>query len=121
MAHILVVDDDDAVRALCCHVLEASGHTVSAAASGDAAIRSFLDRPADLVVCDLRMPGKNGLETLACLRAADCRVRLIAVSGSCETLDSYRAALTGIGVTNLLDKPFRLTDLVATVDGVLAA
>src|SRR5579884_2469145 len=69
-AHILVVDDDPRITDLLRRILAFEGYSVSVAASGDAALQSVLERPADLIVLDLMLPGMDGLEVARRLRAA---------------------------------------------------
>ena len=68
MARILIVDDAEHIRSLARLALMQAGHQVFVAGDGAAAVRTFSEQPAELVLCDLALPGKGGLETLADLR-----------------------------------------------------
>jgi CheY-like chemotaxis protein len=123
VSYILVIDDEDSVRDLICFVLREMGHEVDFAADGPKGIRALAYRPADLVVCDLVMPGKNGLETIRELRTHCPSIKVIAVSGGgwCEGwLDPLEAA-RHLGAVATLDKPFTLTELRRAVRDALVA
>ena len=81
MADILVIDDTPGVRLVLRDFLERAGHAVREAEDGARGLRLYRDRPADLVVCDLYMPGKKGLETIRELRHLDPAAKVIAMSG----------------------------------------
>jgi two-component system chemotaxis response regulator CheY len=67
--HILVVDDEEAITYVFERYLSIAGYRVSTANSGADALRAFAADPADLVITDFRMPGMNGMELIAGLRA----------------------------------------------------
>jgi CheY-like chemotaxis protein len=122
MARILVVDDDDTIRVMLGHVLEAHGHSVALAADGDAGWQAYLADPADVVVTDLLMPGKDGLALIAELKRAFPEARIIAMSGSRShyDLDVLEAALK-LGAAHGLSKPFEMADMLSAVEALLAA
>lgn len=116
MATILVIDDDQQVCALLKQVLEEQGYTVESALNGIEGISRFRSCPADLIILDILMPEKEGLETILDLRREFPRVKIIAMSGGSERaklnlLDLARR----LGAQYTLNKPFQLqtiTDLV---------
>jgi len=118
---ILIADDTPAVRAVCRAVLEGDGHEVFEAPDGAEALALFsLHRPA-LVLCDLLMPGRGGLETLRWLRAFS-DVPVVVMSGQGERLDGARLfpAAYGLGAAAALRKPFTVDELLFVVRQVLA-
>lgn len=68
MARILVVDDRKEAGAVCARLLSRSGHEADAVSTGNDALRKIRQRPPDLVLLDLAMPGMDGFEVLAALR-----------------------------------------------------
>ncbi len=121
MARILVIDDEPQVRAFLRNTLEGSGHDVSEAADGDAGLRAFEARPADLVITDIVMPGREGLETIRMLRQYDPALKIIAISGAgrvggYDFLDIARK----FGAARGLAKPFGDSQLLSTVQDMLA-
>ncbi len=120
MPHILVVDDDDAIRFLLRAFLEAAGHEVREAADGDEALRALADAPADLVLCDMFMPRRDGLETLRELARSHPGLPVVAMSGGARQglLDVLPFA-DRLGAVDVLAKPFdRQTVLEAVSRGL---
>ena len=68
MARILVIDDDSDVRNLLKTLLEASAHEVIEASDGENGLRLFVDNPADLVITDILMPTREGIQTIIDLK-----------------------------------------------------
>ncbi|HZF16963.1 MAG TPA: response regulator [Steroidobacteraceae bacterium] len=120
MARILLADDDTRVREAVAAILEDAGHEVLQALDGDHALKSFRARPVDVVVCDLFMPGKDGLETIQELRKLAPGVKILAMSGSGfnGAVDMLRTALH-LGAIEVLGKPVRRKHLLAAVDRLL--
>ena len=120
---ILVAEDRDDVRALVCRVLDASGYVVHSAVSGDDAIEvaTALAQqgrwPVDLLLTDVVMPGINGVELAARLRASAASLRVVYMSGYTEEAPAREAA-TEPGAA-FLQKPFAPNVLAATVRRLL--
>jgi DNA-binding response OmpR family regulator len=115
----LVIDDEpvmcDFVRA----VLEEDGFEVVVAGDGDAGVRAFRSQPCGLVVTDLLMPHKEGIETSAELLQIDPGVRIVAISGAEHAATHFRV-LRHIGVRAMLHKPFTAKQLREAVAAALA-
>jgi len=122
MARILLIDDDDGVRTVLCALLVRSGHTVFEARDGEEGLDLFPRTGPDLVITDIVMPKKSGLEVVQVLRAKQPGVKIIAMSGGGGDGpgDNLHAARQ-VGATSVLVKPFAPTVLLAEVNGVLAA
>ena len=116
MSRILVIDDEDQIRAMLREALELSGHEVLEARDGKEGIRVYQKQPADLVITDILMPEKEGLECILELRRIDPAVRVIAISGGLRshTMDVLRVA-RGFGACRTFWKPFDLAKVVAAV------
>ena len=116
----LVIDDDDQMRKWMHKVLELKGFAVESAPEGVRGMYSFLDRSADVVVCDLFMPDKEGLETILELRSLSPEVRIIAVSGGGAVfqMDQLPTA-EAFGADRTLKKPFTEEELMEAVDALL--
>jgi CheY-like chemotaxis protein len=122
MAHILVVDDDDAVRGTMRRILERAGHTVEVASNGIDGLRLFRVSQHDLVVTDLYMPEKEGIEVIQDLRAEFPDARILAVSGGVmgdKTTPLVDAELFGANAS--LAKPFTPEQLQAVVTKLLSS
>ncbi len=81
MSRILLIDDDPSIRDVLGQMLSAAGHTVVTARDGRAGQAAFERDRADLVITDIIMPDREGIETIKALRAIDPAVPIIAISG----------------------------------------
>ena len=117
MASVLIVDDQDMVRQTLRLALESEGLDVREAADGVEALRLYRTSPADVVVTDIVMPNKEGIETIFELRRSAPRVKIIAMSGrdTADFLDMARK----LGADHVLRKPFEMRTLIALVRGCL--
>jgi CheY-like chemotaxis protein len=121
MARVLIIDDDAVTRAVVRAILESVGHTVSEAADGYAGLAAYYSAPADLVITDILMPGKDGIETIRELRATNSGIKIIALSGDVRfDGPSVLKAAHLFGANRVLEKPFRNDKLVKLVEEVLA-
>ena len=114
-SHILLVDDEQSVRDVTRTMLENCGHTTTEATSGEEALRKMAnsDRPFDLVLLDLSMPGMNGEETYERIRADDPQIPLVFISGyHQEGMPEGAAQDSQVG---FLQKPFRMADLQTSI------
>jgi CheY-like chemotaxis protein len=112
MPHILIIDDDEAMRRSLGQTLERLGHQVSAAPDGKAGVARAAERAPDLVITDLIMPEKEGLETILELRAQHPRIRIIAMSGGGRlSNEDYLHLASRFGATGTLAKPFTREEL----------
>lgn len=120
MARILVIDDDGQVRGAIRRILERAGHTVLDAADGEAGIRVYRERPTDLIITDIFMPERDGIETIQQLRREFPGVKIIAISGGdrTRTVDLRKDAEL-LGASRTLRKPFELTELLEAVSELL--
>jgi DNA-binding response OmpR family regulator len=115
MKTILIIDDDATIRGVIRLYLEDAGYTVLEATDGKAGMRIFSGSPVDLVILDIFMPEKDGIETIQEIReAGDCKV--LAISGGSPTMgmDFLRHAKT-FGANAILVKPFSESELLETV------
>lgn len=121
-ANILVVEDDAELLQLVGRALEAAGHRVVLAANGEAGLRLFQAEPPDLVICDIVMPDRDGIELIPHMKGARPDVRILAMSGRqmIGLLDVLNLALR-LGADAALAKPFELDVLVAQADALLAS
>lgn len=116
MLDVLVIDDDDVLRQSLVLLLEAEGFQVSAASSGPEALRLAGDHYFDLVLCDVRMPGMNGLEAIKQLKDSIADAFFIVMTGYASE-DAPIEALR-LGVDDYLRKPFDLELFLEKIRGV---
>jgi CheY-like chemotaxis protein len=120
-ARILIVDDEEQVRGSTVRLLQRLGYDAAGVEDGEAALRHVRTHSTDLVITDMQMPGKSGLELLLELRALDPRLPVIAMSGgdSSKQLDLLGSAGL-LGAVAVMLKPYTVDELVMAVRGALA-
>lgn len=111
---ILIVDDDLSHLESLAAVLDAAGHQVTTAASGEAALATLAAEPViDVVLLDLNMPGVDGFEVLSTSRSLPVPPSVIVVSG--DRSNGVMRRLLRLGAFDCLHKPYAAEDLLATV------
>ncbi len=121
MARVLVIDDDPLVLDLWVDALLDAGHQVLSAAGGACGVRMAISESPDVVITDVLMPEKDGIETLREVKAANPGIRVLVVSGGGTSLrDGYLWAADRLGADATLPKPVDIDRLCATVDGLAA-
>ena len=121
MSRILVVDDDKSFREMLRETLEQAGHEVEEAANGKLALELHRRKPCQMVITDLIMPVKEGIETIVELRRLDPSVKIIAMSGGGVTKPGNNLAIAEkLGASMTLTKPFMQEELLKAVSKVLA-
>ena len=120
MAKILVIEDDEIVRGVIRRVLQSKGFDVLEASDGKQGVDVFREKSADLVITDIVMPNKEGLETIRDLRRLDPRVKIIAISGGGRnTPDDYLDVAEKFGAMRTFEKPFEWDDLIQAITELL--
>lgn len=120
MARILIIDDEDQPRRMLLQALRRAGYEVTEARHGSEGLQRFREAPADLVITDILMPEKEGLETIMDLRREFPAVKIIAVSGGGRTGNlNFLDIARRLGAQRTLQKPFGLRHMLATVHELL--
>jgi DNA-binding response OmpR family regulator len=121
MARILVIDDYEPFRASVKDLLEANGYDVAVAVDGEDGIRQFELQPFDLVLCDVFMPKKEGMETIRDLRQLTAGTPIISVTGRSDAFETDFLRMTReLGATRAITKPFEVDEFLALVRRCLA-
>ncbi len=113
---ILLIDDDDELRELITTYLEGYGHKVLSLPSGHRAVETVLEETPSVVVLDVMMPGKNGLEVLGELRTQSS-VPVIMLTAKGE--DTDRIVGLELGADDYMSKPFNPRELLARIKALL--
>jgi DNA-binding NtrC family response regulator len=122
MARILVIDDEEPIRRVLCRALEMQGHQVLEASEGREALRLHQATPVELVITDILMPEKDGIEVIVALRKQAPQLKIIAMSGGGRYQQTEALHMAEpLGAFATLRKPFDLTVMMATVSQALAA
>lgn len=115
MARILVIEDDEPVRGTLKAMLQSGGHVVTLAVDGEDGIQAFKQASFDLVLCDIFMPQKEGLETIGEIRRLSASVPIISMTGSSAGDPDFLRMAREFGATHTIAKPFRMADLLSLV------
>lgn len=120
MARILVVDDDPTIRAVAQELLRKSGHELFEAADGDEALLLAATTPIDLIVLDMLMPNKDGIETIQAVKRDHPETRILAISSGGRMDGSTLLKLaSAFGADETMLKPLRLATFAVIVDALL--
>jgi DNA-binding response OmpR family regulator len=121
MAKLLLVDDNQDLLGMQGEFLRMSGHEVETAVNGHEALAHAARGNFDLVITDIIMPSKDGIELIVALRKSQPSAKIIAISGGGRlNAKDYLGIAQKLGAAATLAKPFSGSDLVATVERVLA-
>lgn len=118
---ILVIDDEPQAREMIREMLVREGYSVVVAADGAEGLKVLQDQKPDLVVTDLIMPDKEGIETIIEIRDIDQDIKIIAVSGGgrYDPKDSLKMA-SDLGADRVFRKPFERRAFISAVKELLA-
>lgn len=130
MSSILIIDDEEDIRDALEMVLESAGYEVRTASNGNEAIELQRSEPADLIITDIIMPEKDGVNTIKEIRQEFPGIRIIAISGGggvdlltyrpeAIKTSAYLSAAKEAGADQIFTKPFERKDLIQAVDELL--
>lgn len=119
---ILVIDDDVLVRTQVRGLLERAGFQVAEAGDGNAGVRAFHESPTDVVLCDVYMPERDGLEVIRDLTRSTPGVRIVAMSGVwTDGKGDLLPVARRLGAAGVLYKPFGPDALLEALRGAALA
>ncbi|MEZ5071510.1 MAG: response regulator [Bacteroidales bacterium] len=122
MKRILIIDDEVQILMMLKKMLERSGYEVDLAANGHEGLRLLQETGADLVITDIIMPEKEGLETIREMQALEPGLKMIAISGGGKVnAESYLQMARGFGAQKVLSKPFTKKEVLDAVDSLLVS
>jgi CheY-like chemotaxis protein len=122
MPKILVADDDADVRRVLQLFLERAGYEVTVVDNGNAAVATYAADPHDLVITDIVMPEKEGIETIAELRVLNPEVPIVAISGGGRIgAHDYLSWVRRCGVEHTFIKPIDRAALLEVVEQIVGA
>lgn len=121
MTTVLVIDDEELVRFTIREILEAEGYEVIEAANGQKGVEAFQNNHVDLIITDIIMPEKEGVETIIEIKRENPAIKILAISGGGRTrnMDFLKLA-DEFGADKTMAKPFSTEDLINAVKECLA-
>ena len=121
MQNILVIDDDKLMCMALARILASAGYNVVQASDGDEGLNLYRTQEFDLVITDLIMPDKEGIQIIRELRKEDSTIRIIAMSaGGRGGATDYLKWAKLMGAKHCMSKPIKREELLAAVSAVLA-
>lgn len=120
MPRILLIDDNDDLRRIVKALLERRNYEVHEARDGVEGLETMRRGSYDLVITDIVMPGKEGLELIREFRAENQHTKILAISGGGSSRVNYLSMAKDLGVNETLDKPFTPPELFQAVQRLLA-
>ncbi len=120
MKRILFIDDNEPFRVSFSRILERQGYAVTQADDGIVGVNRFREQTPDLVICDLIMPEKEGMETIQELLRLKSDLKIVAISGGgrVNPLDYLKIARM-MGAVEKLAKPFSGDELISVVERLI--
>jgi CheY-like chemotaxis protein len=119
MASILIIDDEVSIRTFLRRILDEDGHSIREAADGHKGLTLYRDAPADVVITDLLMPERDGLEVTLALTREFLDARVIAITGATGD-QNYLNVATLFGARRVIQKPFTPDEIRRAVRYTLA-
>ena len=118
--NILVVDDDDVIRLMIKNIIKKLGSHTLEARNGNEALALYKKEKPDLVITDILMPGKEGLETIHDIRAINPKARIIAISGGGSTQNlTFLQLAQKIGANHAMTKPIKPDELINAIKTIM--
>ena len=118
MAQILVIEDETNVLRLIISIVENAGHQAISATNGSEGVEAYRQHQVDLVITDIMMPQKDGVETIRELKRDNPHAKIIAITGYRGQYNRLPAAQY-VGAQRTLVKPFSQADLVTALEELL--
>lgn len=117
---ILVIDDDDQIRAMLKEMLVRGGYEVLSASDGNEGIRLYREKQIDLIITDILMPEKDGIEIIMELRQDFPEAKAIAISGGGHIdPENYLNIAKRAGAIRTLTKPFGMNEVLRVVREII--
>jgi DNA-binding NtrC family response regulator len=116
MKKILIIDDEPHILLMLKKMLERIGYEIDLAANGNEGLELFKRNPSSLVITDIIMPEKEGLETIREMKRVSPDLKIIAMSGGGKvSADNYLEIAKIFGASKVIEKPFTQQEMVSAV------
>jgi YesN/AraC family two-component response regulator len=121
MGKVLIIDDEPYILLMLKKMLEKAGYEVDLASNGKEGMELFEQHSADLVITDIIMPDKEGLEIILEMKKQRPDLKIIAISGGGRiSPESYLECAAHFGAARVFQKPFKQKELVSAVNELIA-
>lgn len=122
MARILIIDDETAIALMLKKLVEKAGHEAQMAVNGNEGLELFDTFKPDLLITDIIMPEKEGLELIFELRRKNPELKIIAISGGGRfQYEGYLNSAKHLGANMVFQKPLELKELMNSISNLLSA
>ncbi len=120
MQRILIIDDEPHILLMLKKMLERTGYEIDLASNGKEGLDLFTRKPSDLVITDIIMPEKEGLETIREMKRMPPELKIIAMSGGGKiSAENYLETAKIFGASRIIEKPFTQQHMEPTVNQLL--
>jgi DNA-binding response OmpR family regulator len=117
---VLIIEDDPIMLRALGHAFQRAGCQIVGARDGEEGLARFLERTPDLVITDILMPKREGVETILAMKARAPHVKILAISGGGRLgAEEILGLAAGLGADAILPKPFRSTEILAAARRLL--
>lgn len=121
MKKVLIIDDEPYILLMLKKMLEKAGYEVDMASNGKEGLDLFEKHAADLVITDIIMPDKEGLEIILEMKKQRPDLKIIAISGGGRiSPESYLECAKHFGASRVFQKPFKQKELISAVNELIA-
>lgn len=119
---ILVIDDDDFVRGMICNALRKENFLVEEAHNGNEGVQKSRSFKPAVVITDMLMPDKEGIETILEIKAVNKDIKIIAMSGGGSSKNmTFLEMAKKVGAEQVLSKPFKPSAMIEAIRSVLTS
>ena len=119
---ILVIDDDDFVRGMVCNALRKENFLVEEAQNGNEGVSKSRSFKPEVVITDMLMPDKEGIETILEIKAVNKDIKVIAMSGGGASKNmTFLEMAKKVGAEQVLSKPFKPSAMIEAIRSVLSS
>ncbi len=116
---VCVIDDDVHVRKAICDILESAGFSTVDAADGEIGTKLVAEKKPSIVITDIVMPNKEGIETIQSLKASHPALPILAMSGSYSPGVNFLELARHLGADDCIAKPFKPAELLQKIRALL--
>jgi two-component system OmpR family response regulator len=121
MQTVLIVDDEQTITAVAAAILKRKGYEALTAYDAESAEKTLAESTVDLVLLDVVLPGRGGIDLLMSIRNAHPKIPVIIMSGKVSTdADPFRKLATQFGAKCILAKPFTAQELLESISAILS-